>query len=119
MQKAVTYVRVSSKEQHERGYSPDAQKRLLCDFERQNSFGVVEEFEDAETAKEAGRTAFSVMPTDNPDTKYKDAAFNAMNGMEGKITSDRVRLATLKLNDRFDFELLPQGEEERGLREKL
>lgn len=61
--KAVTYVRVSSKEQHEQGYSPDAQKRLLYTFARQNGFEVVEEFEDAETAKQAGRTAFNAMLT--------------------------------------------------------
>jgi site-specific DNA recombinase len=61
MQKAVTYVRVSSKEQHEQGYSPEAQRRSLYDFARQNGFDIVEEFEDAETAKRAGRAAFSAM----------------------------------------------------------
>lgn len=61
LNKAVTYVRVSSKEQHEQGYSPDAQKRLLWNFARQNGFDIVEEFEDAETAKQAGRTAFNAM----------------------------------------------------------
>lgn len=59
--RAVTYVRVSSKEQHEQGYSPDAQKRLLYGFARQNDFDIVEEFEDAETAKQTGRTAFTAM----------------------------------------------------------
>lgn len=61
MQKAVTYVRVSSKEQHDQGYSPDAQKRLLWGFARANGFDVAEEFEDAETAKVTGRSAFNVM----------------------------------------------------------
>ena len=59
--KAVTYVRVSSKEQAEQGYSPDAQKRLLWDFARRNGFDVVQEFEEAETAKQAGRRAFDAM----------------------------------------------------------
>ena len=59
--KAVIYVRVSSKEQAEQGYSPDAQKRLLWAFARSNGFDVAEEFEDAETAKKAGRTAFNAM----------------------------------------------------------
>lgn len=63
MQKAVSYVRVSSKEQHEQGYSPDAQKRLLYGFARSNGFNIVEEFEDAETAKQTGRTAFTAMLT--------------------------------------------------------
>jgi hypothetical protein len=42
-----------------------------------------------------------------------------MNGMRGKVAQVRTRLTTLKLNDRFDFELLPQGDEERRLRGKL
>jgi site-specific DNA recombinase len=59
--KAVIYVRVSSKEQAEQGYSPDAQKRLLWQFARSNGFDVVEDFEEAETAKDAGRHAFNAM----------------------------------------------------------
>jgi site-specific DNA recombinase len=58
--KAVTYVRVSSKEQAE-GFSPEAQKRLLFDFARRNEFDVVQEFEDVETAKKAGRKQFQAM----------------------------------------------------------
>jgi DNA invertase Pin-like site-specific DNA recombinase len=61
MTRAVTYVRVSSKEQHDQGYSPDAQKHLLWGFARANGFDVAEEFEDAETAKVAGRSAFNAM----------------------------------------------------------
>lgn len=59
--KAVIYIRVSSKEQAEQGYSPDAQKRLLWQFARSNGFDVVQEFEEAETAKDAGRKAFNAM----------------------------------------------------------
>jgi type III restriction enzyme len=55
----------------------------------------------------------------NADTEYKDAVFNRINGMNGKIAQVRTRLTTMKLNDRFDFELIPQGEEERRLRNKL
>ncbi|MCR4278990.1 MAG: DEAD/DEAH box helicase family protein [bacterium] len=55
----------------------------------------------------------------NADTEYKDAVFNRINGMKGKIAQVRTRLTTMKLNDRFDFELIPQGEEERRLRAKL
>lgn len=70
--KAVIYIRVSSKEQAEQGYSPDAQKRLLWQFARSNGFGDVVEFEDAETAKSAGRKAFNAMLTHvrKHDIKY-------------------------------------------------
>ncbi len=61
MLKAVTYVRVSSREQQELGNSLGAQKRLLWDFARNNDYNVVKEFEEAETAKEAGRKEFNKM----------------------------------------------------------
>jgi site-specific DNA recombinase len=61
MEKAVTYNRVSSKEQQEHGYSPDAQKRVLYGFAKQNTFDVVEEFEEAESSKQAGRGEFNRM----------------------------------------------------------
>lgn len=59
--KAVTYVRVSSKEQEQHGYSPQAQKRLLWSFARENGFHIVEDFQEAETAKKKGRPAFNAM----------------------------------------------------------
>ena len=61
MKKAVTYVRVSSKEQEQHGYSPQAQKRLLWSFARDNGFHVVNDFQEAETAKKKGRPAFNAM----------------------------------------------------------
>lgn len=61
MSKAVTYVRVSSREQQELGNSLGAQKRLLWEFARNNGYNVVKEFEEAETAKEAGRKEFNKM----------------------------------------------------------
>lgn len=61
MTKAVAYVRVSSKEQKEEGYSIPAQKRLLWEFAKKNSLQIVQEFEDNETAKKAGRTNFGLM----------------------------------------------------------
>ncbi len=60
-QKAVIYFRVSSKDQKQGGYSIPAQKRLLRDFAKQNDITVVKEFEDNETAKQAGRYAFNQM----------------------------------------------------------
>ena len=61
MKKAVIYVRVSSREQKQEGYSIPAQKKLLWDFARKNGFDVVKEFEDDETAKSAGRSNFGAM----------------------------------------------------------
>lgn len=61
MSKAVTYVRVSSKEQRDEGYSIPAQRKLLKEYARRNSLKIVAEFEEAETAKQAGRTEFERM----------------------------------------------------------
>jgi len=59
--RTVIYVRVSSKEQKEEGYSIPAQKKLLQEYARANDFKIVKEFEDDETAKSAGRTGFGQM----------------------------------------------------------
>ena len=61
MQQAIIYVRVSSKEQKQEGYSIPAQKNLLREYAKANSFKIVKEFEDDETAKNAGRTGFGQM----------------------------------------------------------
>lgn len=58
---AVTYVRVSSREQFDQGFSPEAQRVSLYDFARRNGFVIVKEFEDVETAKAAGRKSFQAM----------------------------------------------------------
>jgi site-specific DNA recombinase len=58
---AVLYVRVSSKEQEKEGFSIPAQRRLLADYGIQHGLEIVKEFEDVETAKRVGRTAFSEM----------------------------------------------------------
>lgn len=57
---AVMYVRVSSKEQ-EQGFSIPAQRQLLTEYAQREGIHVLQEFEDVETAKRAGRTAFSEM----------------------------------------------------------
>lgn len=61
LKKAVMYVRVSSKEQAEQGFSPEAQRVCLYDFARRNSFDVVKEFEEAESAKGSKRKEFAAM----------------------------------------------------------
>ncbi len=70
---AVLYIRVSSKEQAEEGYSLDAQTKLLRDYACQKGIQIVHEFKDEETAKESGRKAFNEMLyflKENPSIKY-------------------------------------------------
>ena len=59
--KAVLYVRVSSKEQEETGFSIPAQRKLLQAYALENGLRIVAQFEEAETAKTAGRAAFNKM----------------------------------------------------------
>ena len=61
MKEGIIYVRVSSREQKQEGYSIPAQKKLLKEYAKANDFEVVKEFEDDETAKRAGRTGFGQM----------------------------------------------------------
>ncbi len=61
LKKSVMYVRVSSKEQSDSGFSPEAQRLLIYDFARRNEFDVVKEFEEAETAKDSRRKEFAKM----------------------------------------------------------
>lgn len=55
----------------------------------------------------------------NADTLYKKAVFERMEAMKGKIRKASIKTTTVKLNDRFEFELIPQNEQERQLRAKL
>ena len=61
LKKAVMYVRVSSKEQADQGFSPEAQRLCLYNFARSNGYDVVREFEESETAKTSGRKEFAAM----------------------------------------------------------
>ncbi len=61
MNKAVTYARVSSKEQEAEGYSIPAQVKLLHEYATNSQLLIVKEFVDVETAKKAGRTNFNEM----------------------------------------------------------
>ena len=68
--KAVLYVRVSSKEQEESGFSIPAQRKLLKAYAIDHGLRIVAQFEEAETAKKAGRGAFNKMLAylaENPD----------------------------------------------------
>jgi site-specific DNA recombinase len=59
--KAVTYARVSSKEQEKEGFSIPAQQRLLQGYAEAHGRRIVQEFVDVETAKQSGRTNFEEM----------------------------------------------------------
>ncbi len=56
--KAVMYIRVSSKEQEQEGFSLDAQLKFLSDYARAHNMEVVHTYMDVESAKTAGRTEF-------------------------------------------------------------
>ena len=58
---AVTYARVSSKDQEREGFSIPAQRELLGTYGADKEFAPIHEFIDVETAKQAGRTGFNQM----------------------------------------------------------
>jgi DNA invertase Pin-like site-specific DNA recombinase len=58
---AVAYLRVSSKEQEKEGFSIDAQRQLVQDYAARKEMALLRIFEEAETAKRAGRTVFGEM----------------------------------------------------------
>ena len=58
---AVLRARVSSKEQEEEGFSLPAQIRPLQEYAARNSFVIVQEFIDVESAKTGGRAGFNEM----------------------------------------------------------
>lgn len=60
-EKAVIYARVSSKGQEKEGFSIPAQLELLKDYAQKKNINIVEEFVEAESAKQAGRPKFNEM----------------------------------------------------------
>jgi site-specific DNA recombinase len=58
---AVTYARVSSKEQEKEGFSIPAQQKQLQGYAEAKGFRIAQEYVDVETAKLAGRINFSEM----------------------------------------------------------
>ncbi|MDR1327478.1 MAG: recombinase family protein [Heliobacteriaceae bacterium] len=59
--KAVIYARVSSDEQQKEGFSIPAQIELLENYAKRNNIEVVKVYEEAQTAKQAGRVKFNEM----------------------------------------------------------
>jgi DNA invertase Pin-like site-specific DNA recombinase len=58
---AISYVRVSSKDQEVEGFSVPAQQKLVDEYARRNGFNILREFQEAETAKKSGRKQFGAM----------------------------------------------------------
>jgi site-specific DNA recombinase len=58
---AVSYARVSTREQEREGYSIPAQRKLLAEYARARGFHIEREFIDVESAKNPGRKEFSNM----------------------------------------------------------
>ena len=58
---ALIYVRVSSKEQEKEGFSIPAQKKFLKEYAIKKGLRIIDIYEEAETAKKAGRTQFRKM----------------------------------------------------------
>ena len=61
MKQAYAYIRVSSKEQEQEGYSIPAQVKFLNNYAEQNNIQIVKQFIDVETAKATGRKQFEAM----------------------------------------------------------
>ncbi len=61
MENAIIYVRVSSKEQEQEGFSLQAQQKLLKEYCAQKGYRILKEFADVETAKRSGRKQFNEM----------------------------------------------------------
>ena len=61
MKQAISYTRVSSREQQEEGFSLGAQSGVLGGYADRNGLSIVKTFEDVETAKVSGRKQFGEM----------------------------------------------------------
>ena len=59
--KVVAYIRVSTEEQANRGFSIEAQTQVLRDYARSSNLSIVEEFIEAESAFKPGRPRFREM----------------------------------------------------------
>jgi site-specific DNA recombinase len=59
--KAVSYTRVSSKEQEKEGFSIPAQLKLLKNYAADKRINIIQDFTDVETAKSSGRMEFNRM----------------------------------------------------------
>lgn len=59
--KAISYARVSSKEQEKEGFSIPAQQKLIRAYADTQKLQIVQDYIDVETAKQSGRTNFEEM----------------------------------------------------------
>ncbi|MBN2286071.1 MAG: recombinase family protein, partial [Tissierellales bacterium] len=99
--KAVTYLRVSSKEQREQGYSIEAQRKLLNSYARSSGIHITKEFEEVETAKKAGRTQFNQLVSFlKKNRKIKNVLVEKTDRLYRNLR-DRVTLYDLGVNIHF------------------
>ena len=59
--RVVTYIRVSTTEQAEHGYSMETQRQLLTDYARGHDLQVVRTFKETHSAHKPGRPEFQAM----------------------------------------------------------
>ena len=58
---AITYTRVSSDEQRQKGYSIDYQQKETQEYCKNKNFNIIRRFSESYTAKKPGRPAFNEM----------------------------------------------------------
>jgi site-specific DNA recombinase len=93
LNKAVLYLRVSSKEQ-ENGYSLDAQEKLAVEYARKNNFETVKMYKVSESAYKTDRKYFNQMINFVKKHSVKNIVFDITDRMT-RNTLDRVKIDTL------------------------
>ncbi len=99
--RAILYVRVSSDEQA-KGYSPDAQLRLLRDFAKKNDLEVVHEFNESQSATYQGRTEFakmieSIKKESIPNVLFEKADRMSRNPVDANVIYDLIENRGLRV----------------------
>ena len=99
--KAVSYVRVSSKEQSEKGFSIPSQRRLLREYAKKRKLALIREFEEIESAKKAGRKAFAEMMSFLKKNRNVEHILVEKTDRLYRNFSDLVKIAELERNIHF------------------
>jgi site-specific DNA recombinase len=99
--RAIIYVRVSSEEQA-KGYSPDAQLRLLRDYAEKNGLEVVHEYNESQSATYQGRSDFARMveaikKESIPNVLFEKADRMSRNPIDANVIYDLIENRGLKV----------------------
>jgi len=81
MKTAVIYARVSSADQRDTGYSIPAQLELFKTYAKQKDLKIVQEYQESESAKAAGRKLFTQMINYVKDNKIEVIVFEKVDRM--------------------------------------